>query len=79
MGRRSQPVEWTSHALGWPGGPCSSGGQSTAAEQFEQVVAGADQRPLAVDLFQAPQQELAEARPCLICPKTGSTVSMRRA
>ena len=34
--------------------------QSTASDQFEQVVAGADQRPLAVDLFQAPQQELPE-------------------
>ena len=61
MGRRSQPVGWTSHALGQPGGPCSSGGQSAAAEQLEQVVASADQGPLGVDLLQTPQQELPEA------------------
>ena len=82
MGRRSQPVGWTSRALGQPGGPCSSGGQSAAAEQLEQVVASADQGPLGVDLLQTPQQELPEApslRPCLIWPKTGSTVSIRRA
>ena len=66
MGRRSQPAvpnRWG----GYPtrsvsrGGPCSSGGQSAAAEQLEQVVAGADQGPLAVDLLQTPQEELAEA------------------
>ena len=30
-------------------------------EQFEQVVAGADEGPLALDLLQSRQQELAEA------------------
>ena len=35
--------------------------RETKAEQFEQVVAGADQRPLAVDLLQSSQQELPEA------------------
>ncbi len=35
--------------------------QSAEAEQFEQVVAGADQRPLGLNLFQSPQQELTEA------------------
>ena len=31
------------------------------AKQLEQVVAGADEGPLALDLLQSPQQELAEA------------------
>ena len=31
------------------------------AEQLEQVVAGADQRPLALHLLQTPQEELPEA------------------
>ena len=52
--------------------------RETKAEQFEQVVAGADQRPLAVDLLQSSQQELPEAPARRIWPKTGSTVSMRR-
>ena len=34
------------------------------AEQFEQVVAGADQRPFAVHLLQSPQQELPESPAC---------------
>ena len=32
----------------------------TKAEQLEQVVADADQRPLALHLLQTPQQELPE-------------------
>ena len=41
--------------------PCSCGQIGATAEQFEQVVAGADQRPLAADLLQSPQKELTEA------------------
>ena len=37
--------------------------QSTEPGQLEQVVAGADQRPLALDLLEPPQLELAEASP----------------
>ena len=39
--------------------------QSTEPGQLEQVVAGADQRPLALDLLEPPQLELAEASPLL--------------
>ena len=48
-------------ALGWPIGPCFPVQIDPKAEQFEQVVAGADQRPFAVHLLQSPQQELPES------------------
>ena len=60
-------------ALGWPIDPCFPVQIDPKAEQFEQVVACADQRPFAVHLLQSPQQELPESRPCLIWPNTGST------
>ena len=42
---------------------------SAVAEQLQQVVAGPNQRPLALDLLELPQQELLEASaPLLICP-----------
>ena len=41
--------------------PASTVGLTTQAEQFEQVVSGADERPFRPDLRQAPQQELPEA------------------
>ena len=47
-------------ALGWPIDPCFPVQIDPKAEQFEQVVAGADQRPFAVHLLQSPQQELPE-------------------
>ena len=52
--------------MGWVNRPTSrlrttGVSRETEPEQLEQVVAGADQRPLAVDLFQARQEELAEA------------------
>ena len=34
--------------------------QSTKAKLLEQVVSGADERPLSLNLFQSPQQELPE-------------------
>ena len=48
-------------ALGWPIGPCFPVQIDPKAEQFEQVVACADQRPFAVHLLQSPQQELPES------------------
>ena len=48
-------------ALGWPIDPCFPVQIDPKAEQFEQVVAGADQRPFAVHLLQSPQQELPES------------------
>ena len=48
-------------ALGWPIAPCFLVQIDPKAEQFEQVVAGADQRPFAVHLLQSPQQELPES------------------
>ena len=47
-------------ALGWYIDPCFPVQIDPKAEQFEQVVAGADQRPFAVHLLQSPQQELPE-------------------
>ena len=41
--------------------PCFARLIGPEAKQFEQVVAGADERPLAVDLLQSPYQELLEA------------------
>ena len=52
-------------ALGWPIDPCFPVQIDPKAEQFEQVVAGADQRPFAVHLLQSPQQELP-ASPALL-------------
>ena len=50
------------------------------AEQFEQVVACADQRPFAVHLLQSPQQELPES-PALLdlaeYRRNGATVELR--
>ena len=48
-------------ALGWPIAPCFPVQIDPKAEQFEQVVARADQRPFAVHLLQSPQQELPES------------------
>ena len=48
-------------ALGWPIDPCFPVQIDPKAEQFEQVVACADQRPFAVHLLQSPQQELPES------------------
>ena len=48
-------------ALGWPIDPCFPVQIDPKAEQFEQVVAGAYQRPFAVHLLQSPQQELPES------------------
>ena len=48
-------------ALGWPIDPCFPVQIDSKAEQFEQVVACADQRPFAVHLLQSPQQELPES------------------
>ena len=48
-------------ALGWPIDPCFPMQIDPKAEQFEQVVAGADQQPFAVHLLQTPQQELPES------------------
>ena len=50
-----------SDALGWPIDPCIPVQIDPKAEQFEQVVACADQRPFAVHLLQSPQQELPES------------------
>ena len=61
-------------ALGWPIDPCFP-----VQIDFEQVVAGADQRPFAVHLLQSPQQELPESPALLIWPNTGSTVCIRKA
>ena len=66
-------------ALGWPTATCFPVKIDPKAEQFEQVVAGADQRPFAVHLLQSPQQELPESPACLIWPNTGSTVCIRKA
>ena len=48
-------------ALGWPIDPCFPVQIDPKAEQFEQVVACADQRPFAVHLLQSPQQELPKS------------------
>ena len=48
-------------ALGWPIDPCFPVQIDPKAEQFEQVVACAYQRPFAVHLLQSPQQELPES------------------
>ena len=48
-------------ALGWPIDPCFPVQIDPKAEQFEQVVAGAYQRPFAVHFLQSPQQELPES------------------
>ena len=48
-------------ALGWPIDPCFPVQTDAKAEQFEQVVACADQRPFAVHLLQSPQQDLPES------------------
>ena len=48
-------------ALGWRIDPCFPVQIDPKAEQFEQVVACADQRPFAVHLLQSPQQELPES------------------
>ena len=48
-------------ALGWPIDPCFPVQIDPKTEQFEQVVACADQRPFAVHLLQSPQQELPES------------------
>ena len=70
--------------MGWVNRPTSrlrttGVSRETEPEQFEQVVAGADQGPLALYLLQTSEQELAEAPALLIWPKAGSTVSIRRA
>ncbi len=51
--------------MGWVNRPTSrlrttGVSRETEPEQFEQVVAGADQRPLALYLLQVPQEELPE-------------------
>ena len=64
-------------ALGWPTAPCFPVQIDPKAEQFEQVVARADQRP-----FGSPSPVPAAGRnprPCLIWPNTGSTVCIRKA
>ena len=48
-------------ALGWPIAPCFPVQIDPRAEQFEQVVARADQRPFAIHLLESPQQELPES------------------
>jgi len=54
-----------------------AGSGAAGGEQLGQVVGGADQRPLGLDLAEAAQQELAEPRACLLWPITGSTVCLR--
>ena len=44
----------------------------TELEKLQQVVAGADQGPLAVDLLQARSRNCRKPLPCLIWPKIGS-------
>ena len=48
-------------ALGWPTAPCFPVQIDPKAEQFEQVVSRADQRPFAVHLLQSPHPELPES------------------
>ena len=53
--------------------------QSTEPEQFERVVAGADEGPNALAFSSPRRRNWRKPRPALIWPNTDSAVSIRRA
>jgi hypothetical protein len=65
--RHPQPLTGTSATM------------ARGGSEVEHIVGGTDQRSLFLDLPQPCNKNWRKPRPCLICPKTGSTMPFRLA